>query len=497
MGNNRSNFLSHALAYLLARGLPGIITFLTIPLFTHYMQSPADYGRYALVIATVNVLNALLFQWLRLSLVRYAAVYRDDPAKLKGTLMSVTILLNAVIGLGALVIAAIPAFASIRPMLLPIWLVLVVQSMYELCCEYSRAIIRPWHYMVLQLLRSCAFVGLGLGLIVLGWAWKGPIAGLIVGMGAAVVFSMLVNWRDLRPVVDGAVFKQLAVYGIPLSLTVGLAVVIFSSDRFLLAYFLGEQFAGLYSVAVDLTSQTLTLLMMVIQMAIYPLAIRAYETHGKEAAQEQMKSNAAMLMAVGVPCVVGMAVLVEGIVENLLGPGFRPAAVEIIPLVALGAFLAGMKAYHFDAAFQFAHRTIYQVWIVLAVAIVNVILNLLMIPLWGMDGSAIASVLAYILSIGLTIYFGRRHFVLPFPRAAALQVLLAAGVMAAVLWPFRHNTHTLPFILHVMLGGTIYGAVLTSLNFLNLRDALLSRLGSRTRVPSLPAAHCPLPTGAE
>ena len=92
------NVLGHAAVYLLARGLPGIIAFLAIPLFSRLLE-PADYGRYALVMASVGVLNALLFQWLRLSLVRYLAAYRDDPGKLKSTLLTTT--LGLVLALGA------------------------------------------------------------------------------------------------------------------------------------------------------------------------------------------------------------------------------------------------------------------------------------------------------------------------------------------------------------------------------------------------------------
>ena len=40
---------------------------------------------------------------------------------------------------------------------------------------------------------------------------------------------------------------------------------------------------------------------------------------------------------------------------------------------SLGAFLAGLKAYHFDAAFQFADRTLYQVWIILAAALLYLV----------------------------------------------------------------------------------------------------------------------------
>src|SRR5690606_29919078 len=119
------------------------------------------------------------------------------------------------------------------------------------------------------------------------------------------------------------------------------------------------------AVSFDFTTQTITLLLMVINMAAMPLAIRAYEVQGPPAAQEQMRTNAALLMALGLPAVVGIAVLTGPIVHAALGEEFRAAALTLMPLVAGGALLAGLKAYHFDAAFQFAHRTIHQVWIVL------------------------------------------------------------------------------------------------------------------------------------
>jgi O-antigen/teichoic acid export membrane protein len=282
--------------------------------------------------------------------------------------------------------------------------------------------------------------------------------------------------------------SKIGQYGVPLSLTVALTVVISSSDRFLIAWFMGEGAAGLYSVAVDFTSQTLTLLMMVINMAMFPIAVRAWEHRGREAAQEQMRGNAALLMAVGIPCVVGLTVLAPGVANCFLGKSFRAAAAQIIPLVALGTFLAGFKAYHFDAAFQFAHRTIYQVWIVLFAAIVNVGLNCVAIPLWGINGAAGASVVAFLIAIALTAWLGRRHFVLPFPGGACARVVVASVVMAAVLYPFRDRLSPYAVAAQVTAGAVVYGAVLLGCDFLGLRQALFRRLCSTRAVtgPGIP-----------
>jgi O-antigen/teichoic acid export membrane protein len=337
--------------------------------------------------------------------------------------------------------------------------------------------------------RSSIAIALGAGLILAGAKAWGPIGGLLAGMLLAVATVFRGDWTALPRGLDRAILAKVCRYGLPLSMTVALAVVISSSDRFLIAWLLGADAAGQYSAAVDFTSQTLTLLLVVVHMAIFPLAVQAWERGGSAAAQERMRGNALLLLALGVPCVVGMIILAPGITALVLGSKFRAAASGIIPLIAVGTFLAGFKAYHFDAAFQFAHRTLSQVWIVLAAAIVNIALNVALIPLLGINGAALASLLAYVVSIGLTVIIGRRHFVVPLPARASLPVLIAAAAMAALLLPLRHRAGAAAVAAQIIGGAALYGALLVAMNFLDLRDHL-ARWWRRTRpAPSADAAH--------
>ncbi len=472
------HLLSHAGIYLIARGLPGLIAFLAIPAFTRLLD-PADYGRYALVLATANLLNALLFQWLRLSLVRYLPTYKDEPAKLKSTMLAANGVLVLAMGLVAGVLYCVPAMGIWHRMILPCWVLMVAQAAFEMCCEYSRSALQPWRYMMMQLLRATASVVLGVGLVLIGMRWAGPLTGLAMGMLLPVAWVYRHDWSDARWTIDPQTLKRIALYGLPLSLTVALTIVISTSDRFLIAGFMGEDAAGLYSVAVDFTSQTLTMLLMAVYMAAFPLAVRAFEHRGREAAQEQMKTNASLLMGIGIPCTIALIVLAPNMAHCLMGPKYRATAAHIIPLVAVGTFLAGMKACHFDTAFQFAHRTIYQVWIVLFAAVLNVGLNLVAIPKLGINGAAMASAIAYLISIGLTAWLGRRHFVLPFPVGSCVQVLLAGAVMGALLYPTRGYRGKVALSAQVIAGAIAYGAVLVSLNFLHLRDLIQRKWQAR------------------
>jgi O-antigen/teichoic acid export membrane protein len=472
MSRDANQVLKHTAIYLLARGLPGVIAFLAIPIFSRLLD-PAAYGKYALVFGTVNLLNAILFQWLRLSLVRYLPAYRDDAPRLKSTILSVEALLIALTGVCAAVLYFAPIARAWHDTIWICWLLLAVLATYELCCEHTRASIRPWRYMLLQVARVAVWVALGSVLAWMGYGWWAPLAGMIVGLMLPTIYAYRVEWTDTRVLIDRKTLLTVARYGIPLSATVALAIVISTSDRFLIAWLMDKSAAGRYSVAYDLAGQTLTLLMMVVYMATFPLAVRALEHQGPEAARERMKHNASLMLAVGLPAAIGFALLAPNIAHCFLGGSFRAAAVSIIPLVGFGAFLGGFKACHLDAAFQFSHRTIDQVWIVGIAAISNVLLNLVAIPRYGVQGAACASVAAYIISIVITAWYGRRFFPVPTPIRPLLQVLLASGVMALVLIPLRSRLGPLAMAEQVIAGGVTFVIVLLAMNFLDLRNTLL------------------------
>lgn len=489
MQKGSKNVLRHAAAYLLARGIPGIVSFLAIPLFTR-MLDPDAYCNYALAVTTVGLVNALAFQWIRLSFVRFLPASKANPQPLKSTLLTCQLLLAALGGFVVLGIEIIPEARPWRTVALVCWLLLGIQPLFELFCEQARALIQPRYYMGLQLGKSLLTTGLGAAFILLGFGWWGPLLGLAIGTLIPTLYAYGHDWRGLPLQIDRAILRRVCRYGIPLSLTVALAIVIASSDRYLIAYYLGASAAGVYSAAVDFTSQTLNLLMLTISLAVVPLAIRAWEEHGPEAAREQMRHNATLLLAVGIPAVVGLALLSGNVSHCFLGREFRETGARIMPIIALGTFLSAYKAYHLDSAFQFVHRTGYQVWIVLVAAAANVGLNLALIRPFGIIGAAGASVIAYLLSMAMTAAYGRRYFALPFPVRDCMRVLAASALMAVTLYLVRDYRGGIALTAQVSAGAAIYGLVLFLLDFLDLRSSMVHRFTSAeagAAAPGVPA----------
>src|SRR5690606_28651693 len=117
--------------------------------------------------------------------------------------------------------------------------------------------------------------------------------------------------------------KELVQYGLPLTGIAILSFLIASSDRFILNHLSGIESAGLYSASYDLANQTLGLLMMVVNLAAFPLAMRALEDRGVEAVHAQLRENIIMLLAIALPAATGFILCTPNIAEVVLGEHFR------------------------------------------------------------------------------------------------------------------------------------------------------------------------------
>ena len=460
----------HTALYLVARGVPGVMAFLAIPMFAHVLE-PGDYALYAVAMTAIGTANSLVFEWVRWSIVRCLPTEPAARSAFVSTVLALWLALSAAVAVVAVITLLFPAVRPMGRVLSLAVVVLLAQSMFEIVTELLRADLRPWHFMMCHLVRAVFFVGLGYALLRLGAGWTGPLIAVAMGMVLAVASACRRGRMRIRPRLDPGRTSEMFRYGAPISLTVALAGAMFLADRLLVAIMLGDDAAGLYSVAFDFATQSVTMVMVAVSMAAFPIAVRELETRGSYAARRPMATNATLLLAIGVPVCVGAAVLAPGIAAVMFAPAYAAAA-EIMPMVAVGALLAGLKAYHFDTALQFSRRTVHQVWIAFGAVVVNIALNLLMIPSWGLHGAALSSALAFLGALLFTAWWGHGYFPLPFPIRDVAAVGCAGVAMGGVLAPFRHETGVVPLALQVLGGALVYSAVLVGWNLVGVRTLL-------------------------
>ncbi len=470
--------LTHSVYYLLARGLPGLVNFLAIALYTR-MLSPDDYGRYALVVAGVGLFDMVLFYWLQLALARFLPAYAENPRPLLSTILagfSALTLLTGCLGLFLAWLFPDPTWNGLILLAVPL---LWAQAWFELNLWLSAVKLLPMRYGLINGVKTVSALAVGTLLIMWGMGTYGPLLGLLLGMSLATIVWGREEWKGISPSICQPLLSEILRYGLPLTPTFALAFVVSTSDRFLIAWFLGEGPAGLYAAAYDLSQQTIILLMSAVNMAAYPLAVRALEQKGEKAAQEQLKQNAILLLAIAFPATVGMAVLAPNISATLLGASFREDTTRLLPWVALGALLLGLRTYHFDLAFQLGKHTMGQAWIMGAAALLNIFLNLWWIPMFGLMGAAYSMFAAYLLAILLSAALGRMVFPMTVPFQDLLKIILASLLMGLLLLSSRDYEGIIALGWQVLLGGVVYGILLGLFNVGGYRTIIWRKLAIR------------------
>lgn len=476
--------LRHTAYYLIARGLPGVVNFAALAVYTRQL-APEAFGQYALVLVGVGLANVAVFQWHRLVLERFLAANSADPQRFLGWMLAQFLVLAlAVTGIGALLALWWPDPVWQRLVALAVPL-LLAQAWFELNLALVRARLEPGRYGGLLGSKAVMALGLGAGLAWAGFGAMAPLIGLLVAHVVAFVLFGLGLWRGTSPrMPETDVLRAHLRYGLPLTVTFALMWVVSGSDRLMLAYFLDEQAVGVYAAGYDLAFQSLTLLLTIINTAAYPLAVTALERDGEAAACEQLRQNGEWILAAALAGAAGLVVLAPALVAVLIGETFREGALTVLPWVAAAAALAGIKAYHFDIAYHLGRASQYLVATGAVTAFSNVALNLWLIPVHGILGAAWATLGGYGLALLLSVVFSQRAF--PMPAIAPLLIKTGwVGVAAALAAWFGlalGNTPTASLSIGLALGliGTGLIAVAVDVGGVRRPIACLSRCYLRT-----------------
>ncbi len=473
--------LWHSALYLLARGLPGVVSVLAIAIYTRLL-SPDEYGLYALVGAVVSLASVVGFQWLKSGLLRFRLVYAEHRSAFMSTLFLAFAILALISGLVGGMVALWVEDRTVR-LLVPFGVAMLwVHSLFGLQLELARSDLTPGRYGLMALASAVLSLAFATVLIQAGFGVFGLLAGSILGALVPLAFSLRAQIRLVRPrLADPAIGRQLLIYGAPLTFTFALEFVVHSSDRLLIAWLLDEGAVGRYAVAYELAGQSIGLVATIVNLAAYPLAVRALEQSGPAQARQQLEHNFVLLLGLGLPAAAGVVLLAPNLAGVLLGEAFRASAPPIMVVVAGAVLIAKMKAFYSDLSFQLGRRTVYQIRISSFAALTNVLLNLWWIPRYGLIGAAWATLVAYAVGLALSIYWGRQVFRLPFPAVEALKIALATATMAVLLWPLLDHSGVLWLTLQVGIGAGGYTVMLWLLNVAGLRARSARLVPARLR----------------
>jgi len=460
--------------YMVAHGTSAILGFLSVILFTRLL-TPAEYGIYVVALSVAGIISALLFTWVRLSVLRFESEGDATDIRLTALAAYVVSVLTLPAALVATVwLAAVPLDKALAAILLAAAL-----GLFELGQEILRARLDSTSYMRATVVRAFAALGISYGLVQLGWGGFGLVAGVAGGyVIAALLFSHRV-WQGPRKPFDRATFRTMLGFGIPMAMSGGVFAFHSALDRLLVAYLLGDAAAGVYGAAADLVRQIILFPALSVASAIVPLAIRSLAEDGVEAADAHLTRSGELLLAVVLPAVVGLAIVAPHFAALILGPDFRDTAATLIPILVFAWLFQTISQQFVQVSFHLAKKPSLMVAHGTAILVVNVIAMALLVPRFGLVGAAWSLVIAEAAGVVAGYLLSQKAHPLPLAWRPVARVVAAVAVMAA---PTALLDRTLPdagiltFAITVIVGIVAYALAALALDIAGTRTALMERL---------------------
>ncbi len=251
-------------------------------------------------------------------------------------------------------------------------------------------------------------------------------------------------------------------------------------DTVMLEYFHGDICVGYYSNPVKIVRMTYTVVIALVAV-FYPRISMYYKQGRQEECNVLLGRGTKILLLLGLPCTIGLALTAEYIVPLLFGEAFLPSVntlriLSVLVLVFSIAYFLG----HIILTATGMERKILRATI--AGAVINAVANLLLIPRLKQDGAAIASVLSEAAVTVILLWHARRFFVLQISRNYVVSTSISILVMAGGVIMMKHvpgNESWMVFVIIIGAALLYFGSLILLKN--EMVTELLERIYERLR----------------
>lgn len=244
---------------------------------------------------------------------------------------------------------------------------------------------------------TIAVVSLDLGIVAFSLVYL--VAGLTVLGYTLLVTALSYTWPTLG--YDRDVWKHIFLGGIPLSLAAVFSYLYFKLDIQLIEMLAsnGREAVGYYSAAFKLIEAAIVLPTLY-SMVIYPL-ISLYFHKKDSNLGFLLKKSIKYFYMLGAPIAAGTILMAPSFIYFLYSNKYEPS-IAVLQMLGLGLFFIYVNSIP-AVVMTAANMQVANVKINAVCLVLNVVLNLLLIPAWGIVGSAFSMVITQF-AIGLLIY---------------------------------------------------------------------------------------------
>lgn len=267
-------------------------------------------------------------------------------------------------------------------------------------------------FAVLQTVQSTSALGLGLLLIIeFSYGWEGKYYAELSILFLIFLFTIyyIIKNKYYKFNTDLKKLKEIATFLFPITFTVLGLYIMGTIDRIFIADMLGLEAAGIYNVAI---------IMAVIINMVYDSIIKAfnpilYESYSDRSGKSKRKI-VKIIYTYSIICIAvfaGYIFFLPYVFHLMINDKFTDA-IELIPILALGFTFEGLRK-GLESQLVFNNKVKSLAVITLIASLVNIVLNYFLIKIYGINGAAYSTAIAFFILYLLTFILFSKNNNLP------------------------------------------------------------------------------------
>jgi O-antigen/teichoic acid export membrane protein len=452
-------FFQHSAIYTVSSLLTRGMSFILLPLYTRCLSSK-DYGIFDYLTVFGGLIAVTVTFEITQGLARFMPENREDEKARRAyastslwfTLFAYVLFLIICIGLRYPLSQWLLGSTQYTTIFIAALFSFLVNGLVYLIQNQLRWELRPQAVNILSIINALLIAGSGAVLILIfHMGIMGIFASQILAGSYVIILGLFLTKNSYGLHIDFNKLKQMLRFSLPLvPSSIGVIISLYI-DRFAIREFLSIDDVGIYGLGARVASIA-SLLMLGFQGALTPLIYAHYQA--PETPQKLAKIFN-LFVACALLFFLGLSSCSKFIVE-LIAPMSYANAVEVIPYLTLSLLFSNM--YIFAPGLALAKRTGTTAGINIGVALLNTLLNILFIPIFGITGSAAATLLATFTGFCLYMYFSQKTYYVPHQ-----WLNLCLATILIIIFGIAANAITINFYLslgcHILVAVVVFACL--------------------------------------
>lgn len=457
-------------------GLTNIIVALSslilLPILTKNLSSP-DYGIWVQLLVTIELIPNVVLLGLPYTMVRFLAAEKNKLKIQEGfysiafVILFVSILVSILLYCFSNSLSNLLFNGNIQiAITLPI--LIFFSCLVLLLLNFFRTFQMMKVYSIFSFIQAYLALIFIYILLFSGYGLLGAVLGLLITkiLILLLMFAIIVKrigfqipkFQNLRE------FLSFGLPTVPGNLSYW---IVNSSDRYVIGLLMGIVFVAYYSPSYVLGN--------IIMMLISPLALllpaslsENYDNKNVKEVKTILKYSLKYFLALGIPSVFGLSMLSKNILLILTTSEIATNGYFVTPYVALGVLFYGMYAIiSHILVLEKKTKITGTIWIICA--ILNLVLNIILIPYFGILGAAFGTLISYLIAFILTVYYSFKYMKIRFDLAFISKSIIASVTMS-ILIILINPQGILMVIISILVGSAIYFAILIGLKGISTNE---------------------------